>query len=258
MEDFGYRRSSNFKLPKFAKKTILSAMAFISLISFLYVTIFAYQYFYQKDSKAIKIIKSSTNPIKVYAKYKNEESSNELIYKDIFEKNNNPSKPNKIIINPEPIEPEVLAESKTNQEKDIFIDAPLPKKDLEKQPPRKIIIFNQEEDKNDKINNIFKGQSSIKPQRKLENSPNKRTIRVQIAALTSEESAQISWKKLNRLYSDLFADLNYYIEKVNLGRRGIFYRLQIGNFFDQIKAEEFCQKYIAKSGKTNADCIIVE
>jgi hypothetical protein len=45
---------------------------------------------------------------------------------------------------------------------------------------------------------------------------------------------------------------------VSLGKRGIFYRLQIGEFFNQIEAEEFCGKYVAQTKKSRADCIVVE
>ena len=45
---------------------------------------------------------------------------------------------------------------------------------------------------------------------------------------------------------------------MNLGKKGIFFRLQIGNFSDQVEAEGFCKKYILQMQKAKADCIVVE
>ena len=76
--------------------------------------------------------------------------------------------------------------------------------------------------------------------------------------MSSREMAEDQWKKLLRMNPDLFVNLRNVIQKVDLGKRGIFYRLQIGEFFNQIEAENFCQKYITQIQKTRADCIVVE
>jgi hypothetical protein len=86
----------------------------------------------------------------------------------------------------------------------------------------------------------------------------KKIVRVQIAAMSSREIAEDQWKKLLRMNPDLFVNLRIVIQKVDLGKRGIFYRLQIGDFFNQIEAENFCQKYISQTQKSRADCIVVE
>jgi hypothetical protein len=101
-----------------------------------------------------------------------------------------------------------------------------------------------------------KRDNTAAPAKKL--SGKKVMVRVQVAAMTSKEAAQDNWKKLNRLYPDLFGDFKPFIEKVDLGKRGIFYRLQVGNFFNQVEAEEFCSRYVAKAQKSRADCIVVE
>ena len=90
------------------------------------------------------------------------------------------------------------------------------------------------------------------------NDQRRKIIRVQIAAMSSREMAEDQWKKLLRMNPDLFVNLRNVIQKVDLGKRGIFYRLQIGEFFNQIEAENFCQKYITQIQKTRADCIVVE
>ena len=97
-----------------------------------------------------------------------------------------------------------------------------------------------------------------KPQNQEDNQQRKKYIRVQIAAMSSKELAEDQWKRLLRTHPNLFVNLRSAIQKVDLGKRGIFYRLQIGEFFNQIEAENFCQKYIAQVQKTRADCIVVE
>jgi hypothetical protein len=76
--------------------------------------------------------------------------------------------------------------------------------------------------------------------------------------MTSKSAADEQWTRLSRRYSNLFSGLKPFTEAVNLGKKGIFYRLQIGNFYNQIEAEEFCSRYVAQAGKTKADCIVVE
>ena len=83
-------------------------------------------------------------------------------------------------------------------------------------------------------------------------------IRVQISAMSSKENCEEYWKKISRLHPEIFSGTKYFIEEVDLGRRGIFFRLQIGEFFNQIDAEEFCTRFVSKAQKTRSDCIVVE
>ena len=87
---------------------------------------------------------------------------------------------------------------------------------------------------------------------------NRRYVRVQIAALTSKTAADDYWKKISNANSKLFSELKPYTETVDLGKRGIFYRLQVGNFSDQVSAEDFCSRYTSQSQRSRADCIVVE
>ncbi len=78
-------------------------------------------------------------------------------------------------------------------------------------------------------------------------------------AMSSEKSAEEYWSRLKKEHSKLFTNnLKPFIKKVDLGKKGIFYRLQIGNFNSQIAAEDFCIEFINKAQKNRVDCIIVE
>ena len=83
-------------------------------------------------------------------------------------------------------------------------------------------------------------------------------IRVQISAMSSIQNCEDYYRRLSKTYPTLFLKTKYYIKEANLGSRGMFYRLQIGDFFNQIDAEEFCKKFITQSQKPSSECIIVE
>ncbi|GDX35706.1 hypothetical protein LBMAG18_02170 [Alphaproteobacteria bacterium] len=116
--------------------------------------------------------------------------------------------------------------------------------------------INSDTNSNNKLTTEIENDS--KQQNPEENKQRKKYVRVQIAAMSSKELAEDQWKRLLRTHPNLFVNLRSAIQKVDLGKRGIFYRLQIGEFFNQIEAESFCQKYIAQVQKTRADCIVVE
>lgn len=268
MEDFGYKKTGgNIKLSKVVKKSLMLAATIFSLCLFLYITITAYHYVYSVDEKNIKIIKSPSNSLKVFAKHKEiNDSFDQAIYRDILEnKNVDDLEKSKIVKSPEPIKPKpqediIEINSQEDVKEIIEVSKLIKDESLPKDDDKKIIVFNEK--KSDSINKVLDdggtGRKRSEEKSTLASKKNKRVIRVQVAALTSMKSAEMSWDKLKRLYPNLFYDRNYIIQKVDLGSRGIFYRLQIGDFYNQIKAEEFCKEYITKANKSNADCIMVE
>ena len=269
MEDFGYQKiSKNIGLSKFIKKSMMIGATLFSIGCFLYITISAYHYVHNIDEKNIKIIKSPTNPIKVFAKHKKVASKdNKVIYQDILEnkKIDNIEKSRIVKTQPAP-KPKKLSNisalNKNNNKKEqskeevSSIQKPV--------STEKIIVFDKNKNSDKKPESVINILGSESDKKRIAEAKAKlydkksRSIRVQVAALTSYQSAQISWQKLKRLYPELFLKQNHYIKKADLGKRGVFYRLQIGDFYNQIKAEEFCSKYVLKSNKTNSDCIIVE
>jgi len=274
MEDFGYQKDKNEnKNSSFNRQIFLGIATIISISLFVYITITAYHFVYQDDSN-IELIKGPNYAIRV----NNEEGDNNSkidrsIYEDIFGNKKNQKEENVKIINT----PETLLPPKkdlnTNKIEDTKIDDKntkvndLANKDLvnnsdvnqlnnNQQNQKQILISNAELNENPKLNEELENKNS----QAINNQPivKKKFIRVQIAAMSSQEQAQQQWKKLLRSYPDLFVNLRSAIQKVDLGKRGIFYRLQIGEFFNQIEAENFCQKYISQTQRTRADCIVVE
>lgn len=236
MEDFGFKRNSETKtISLISKKILLLSATLFSIACFIYITISAYYYIYEDKNSNIEVIEAEVGEIKSYENIKENSDSfssqiDRSIYEDIFG-NKHARKP--------------LA----NQVKKI---------DKPAMPPKEIITQNEpikEFFTEEKVENKAEGKVENK---EIKAKSRGRSVRVQVAAMTSKESANKAWIALKETYPKIFNNLKPYIHEVDLGKRGIFYRLQIGEFFDQIDAEEFCQKYILASRKSRSDCILVE
>lgn len=250
MEDFGYSKDGdNSNILILVKKGFLVSATLFSIACFIYITIHAYNFVYGDKNENIELVKSPLGPIKIYESEETQEEGRSMkidrsIYEDIFGNQKETAKKIKVRNAPEPALPPkkpAIAEKKSYSK-------PSPKK-----RNTEIVVYSDQIDQNGKI---ISDTSSNKPA-KIETSQ-KKGIRVQIAAMTSKNSAQEFSNRLNRLHPSLFTNNRFFIEEVDLGKRGIFYRLQIGTFFNQIDAENFCGQYVAQTKKNKADCIVVE
>jgi len=77
---------------------------------------------------------------------------------------------------------------------------------------------------------------------------------VQVAALRSEEGAEEAWAKLAVSHEDLIEGATRYIQRADLGAKGVFFRLRAGRFQDRSEAVSFCDALKADGGS----CIVVE
>jgi SPOR domain len=66
--------------------------------------------------------------------------------------------------------------------------------------------------------------------------------RVQLAALKTEADAKGAWKRLAAKYPDILGPLALHLEKVDLGTKGIYYRVQAGPFTHKNAARDICTK----------------
>lgn len=252
MEDFGYKRNYDHqdRLRIVIRQILLSVAAIFSVSAFIYVTYSAYGYIYNKNHK-VERIKSPDFEIKVLAESEEGDSLkiDRKIYEDIFgNKKKSASQEQKIKVQEIIVPPAPPKEEKLAEKKEVFKE-------------KEIIVFNKENKEKSRdllteFSNEKRDNSATTERKKQVNKSVK--IRVQIAAMSSKESAQKAFNALEKKYPTLFDNLNEHIEKVDLGQRGIFYRLQIGNFFNQIEAESFCSRYVAALKKAPSDCILVE
>lgn len=261
MEDFGYQKNSDQNGPfsDLTKRSFMVVAALVSLAAFIYITVSAYYYVYQDGNNSeVETIKSPEGPIKVIEEEMTaEEGGNSMqidhkIYEDIFgnKKNNERQENTKVRNAPEPalppkMQPTPAVIASTNA--------------VVKKDDQKIVVYSENQKPAETPKDLLtheKRDNTAAPAPKPQSK--KLVVKVQVAAMTSEEAAAENWKRLNRLYPGLFSGLKSYVEKVDLGKKGVFYRLQIGNFYNQVDAEEFCNRYVAQSHKSRADCIVVE
>lgn len=78
--------------------------------------------------------------------------------------------------------------------------------------------------------------------------------RLQLGAFRTHAEAEQQWKRISGLFSDSLADKKHYIEKADLGAKGVFYRLQVGSLNGSTQAREVCNELIEKK----QGCFIVK
>jgi hypothetical protein len=285
MEDFGYLKDDNNKSSVIIKKAAMIGATLFSVSCFIYVTISAYNFIRMDEkNRVIEVIKSPEEPIKVVEEYKYDEINNQNngikidkeIYEDIFgnKKETLASNPKHILMQEEPASPPIIDQQFQDEEeledlqdqkiaKSQSTGSKITKAQTTKQQTliaqtndqnNKIIVFSQNNEQNKNSQTLLNQRNQLN----TDNNHKKRTVRVQVAAFNSKKLSKEYWQKINHDYNNLLSGLKYYIEEANLGKKGIFYRLQIGNFINQIEAENFCNRFVLQAKKTRSDCIIVE
>ncbi|MCY4191762.1 MAG: SPOR domain-containing protein [Rhodospirillaceae bacterium] len=79
------------------------------------------------------------------------------------------------------------------------------------------------------------------------------SFRVQLGAFRSRTTAQRHWRGLKRKHASLLSQLNMMIERVDLGARGVFYRLQVGPMRAKRSARGLCRSL----ARRRVNCILV-
>ncbi len=243
MEDFGYSTQQEEGYVKnLIKKSLMIGVTIFSSLIFIYITFSAYSYF-SENHEEIKIIEAESDPIKIIRDDEIQSTESMQIDSSIYEDIFGTRKKVKIKVKKAPTAPLPPKQKITTKNEAIKVE--LDKKDTAI--------------KNSEISNsslIGQANSEIREPKNIQNS--KRYVKVQIAAMTSKSAAETFYNSLDSNHHELLSGLQKYIQEVDLGKRGKFYRVQIGKFYDQIRAEKFCENYILQTSKTRSDCIIVE
>ncbi len=79
-------------------------------------------------------------------------------------------------------------------------------------------------------------------------------FRVQLAALHSRADAEAEWRRLKRANGDLLGALDAEILHVDLGDKGVFYRLRAGPLASAAKASALCSRLKAHK----LDCLVIK
>ena len=68
-------------------------------------------------------------------------------------------------------------------------------------------------------------------------------FRIQLAALRSRDAAQAEWGNLQRRFPALLEQLQLNVQHVDLGDKGVFYRVQAGPLSDRTAAQSLCSRF---------------
>lgn len=78
--------------------------------------------------------------------------------------------------------------------------------------------------------------------------------RIQIASLRASDAARGAWDRVQAANKDILGNLDFFVEKVNLGeKRGVYYRVQGGPIRDRATAASICDQL----HKRSVSCIVV-
>ncbi|WP_158091233.1 SPOR domain-containing protein [Thalassospira mesophila] len=67
-------------------------------------------------------------------------------------------------------------------------------------------------------------------------------FRIQLASLRDETQASVAWKKIASENKDLVGNLKMFVQRVDLGDKGVFYRLQAGPLDGLAAADKICSE----------------
>jgi cell division septation protein DedD len=78
--------------------------------------------------------------------------------------------------------------------------------------------------------------------------------RLQLGALKTEDAAKAEWQKLQKQQADVLGKLSLTVSRVDLGAKGVYYRIQAGPVADADAAAQDC----AALKSRNVGCILVK
>jgi cell division septation protein DedD len=85
-------------------------------------------------------------------------------------------------------------------------------------------------------------------------SPAGKGYRLQLGSVRTPDAAAEEWKRLKLQNADMLGKLAFAPERVDLGARGIFYRIQAGPLGDEAAAERTC----AALKRRGVECLLVK
>jgi len=257
LDSFDFLLKSNDKKPKnketTAKRIALIVGAVVTFICFIFIVIASYRFVNTKPLPTdVPLIRAKTHKIKIIPKNQKKSNINNLdieIYNNIS--NDSPElsekellvvKSSEKLVNEEGID----LEKKINEISDEGMS--IAQNNIKKKEQKDVLYQKLEKDLNNKmlIKNIKEGKA-LKP-----------SIKVQLAALKSKSAAVAYWKNIQKKDPSFFNNKFVFFEKIDLKQKGVFYRLQVGNFNNVIEAKDFCKQYTSSSEKRSSDCIIIK
>ena len=79
-----------------------------------------------------------------------------------------------------------------------------------------------------------------------------KSLKLQVGAYTSQPDAVAAWNALQGKYEKLMVGYSYNVQRADLGKKGVWFRLQVGDFANHDLASELCDQ-LKKGGD---DCFL--
>ena len=83
-------------------------------------------------------------------------------------------------------------------------------------------------------------------------------FKAQLVALRNQQQADNFINETKKKYSSILKNLNIFTVKIDLKEKGVFYRVQVGNFNTKEDAKKFCEEYVRLANKNLTNCIVVK
>lgn len=111
----------------------------------------------------------------------------------------------------------------------------------------KTVIINEDDNNknNDKITTI------------QETENDRSYFKTQLVALKNKQQAHNFIEATKKQCGGLLKNLNIFIFEIDLGEKGIFYRVQVGNFNTRADALRFCNEYLKITTGDLTNCMVV-
>lgn len=91
------------------------------------------------------------------------------------------------------------------------------------------------------------------PKKKASPAPAPKGIMVQLASLSTEKLAEREWALIKKKHWPVLKNFRSRIIKANLGKKGVFYRVQVGPLKNRTVADDVCRNVKKKGGS----CFVV-
>jgi hypothetical protein len=235
---------------RFAQKNVLIIVTLLFVAIFIFIIVKSYKISKTKnDIDSLPTIKSNVRVIKTKNEVKELKVETSSFYESL--KNNQEEKKIKIVNKNKEmatIDDNFVLDSKINKivDDDAFVDNNGVVID---ENIKEIVINEKTEAKNTDVTNREKKTIGL-------NANN--YYKAQLIALKNQQQAKNFVNMVKKMYGSLLKNLDVFIVEIDLMEKGVFYRVQVGNFNTKDDATDFCRNYLKDNDKNITNCIVVK
>lgn len=129
-------------------------------------------------------------------------------------------------------------------------EEPVAPPEAEKAPPKTELLEQME---SEATAPETKNAPKPEPVRAAPSPPGEKSVRIQIASMRSEAQAKAQWERVQKAERDLLGVLTLHVERVDLGKKGVFFRVQAG----PLSGPEAAKKLCARLQQRELGCLVV-